>query len=607
MAIAPLKNSEELMKIAYLDGTRLYRVLYAGIQSLLDEQDYLNKINVFPVPDGDTGTNMAYTLMGVIEHIQSQSNRPLNDLSELVAEAALDHARGNSGVILAQFFHGLAEGLAAFSEVNTGQFASASKLAVDKAYTALMEPREGTILSVLRAWAEELESASELHADFALVFDAARVRAQSALEKTPDQLEVLKKAGVVDAAGQGFLNMLDGIAAFTKTGDIRRLPRIETSFSDAAAVIGNMELGDLNYPYCTECILVGQEISREDLNKLLIPLGDSIVIAGSKNRVKIHIHTDDPKQLFTILENFGEVHQQKVDDMRDQHASVQSERKIALVVDSTCDLPPEVLEQHHIHVVPVRLAFGSKHYIDRVTITSDEFYGLLQSSRHHPTTSQPPPADFRRMYQFLSSHYESVISLHLPQVLSGTLQNANTAMEKINFKGETALIDSLSVSAGTGMIVMEAAEAIESGADFNEVLLAVQQSIHKTKIFIGLESLDAIRRGGRLGSGKKRLIDFLRLNLILSINEEGYLKPNGVTWGRKNILEKFERFVFKKIRNQTIKRIGIVHGMNLPRATLYEKHFKQQYPDADIFISEICPALGVHGGAGVVGVAVQFT
>ncbi len=594
------------MKIAYLDGIRFYRVLYAGIQSLLDEQDYLNKINVFPVPDGDTGTNMAFTLMGIIEHIQPHEKVALNELSFLVAEAALDNARGNSGVILAQFFQGLSTGLEQFTEVNTSQFAAAAKIAVDESYTALMDPVEGTILSVMRAWSDSFLEASKTSADFQRVWRAAMQESQKALDYTPEQLQVLKDAGVVDAAGRGFQSILEGVMTFMDTGNIRQLPEIDIEFSSAAIEMTEQSLDDLDYPFCTECIVVAENISRDELNKVLRDKGNSIVIAGSKHRAKIHIHTDNPGELFTLLENLGEVQQQKVDDMREQNKSTHSDKRIALVIDSTCDLPPEVIEKHHIHVVPARLNFGKEQFIDRVTITNREFYQRLAVSNIHPQTSQPPPADFRRMYQFLSSHYESVISLHLPAVLSGTLQNANAAMKKSNFKGNKTTLDSFSVSAGIGMTALEMAQAIEDDKSFEEVKAIAEKTIQNTEIFIGLKTLDAILRGGRLSLSKKRIIDFLRLNLVLSVTKEGYLKPAGVTIGRNNFSGKFEKFVLKKVKDQTLKRIGIVHGMDPEIAERYRKSFAAKYPEAEIFVTDLCPALGVHGGIGAVGIALQY-
>ncbi|MBT3254460.1 MAG: DegV family EDD domain-containing protein [Candidatus Marinimicrobia bacterium] len=594
------------MKIAYLDGIRLYRVLYAGIQSLLDEQDYLNKINVFPVPDGDTGTNMAFTLMGIIEHIQPHSRLDLNELSDIVADAALDNARGNSGVIMAQFFQGLSMGLKPFAEVNTSQFAAATKVAVDESYTALMNPVEGTILSVIRAWSESFIEASKSSPDFQKVWRISLKEAQKALEYTPEQLKVLKDAGVVDAAGRGFVCILEGVMNFMNTGDIRKLPNIDTGFSAVALDLDEFDVDSLSFPFCTECIIVGEDIPRDKVSQTIKTLGDSIVIAGSKHRAKVHIHTDDPTKLFETLASYGEVQQEKVDDMREQNKSVHSQQKIALVVDSTCDLPVDILEKHHIHVVPVRLNFGKEQYIDRVTISNEEFYSKLANSAHHPQTSQPPPADFRRMYQFLSSHYESVISLHLPKVLSGTYQNASAALEKVTFKEHQVILDSLSVSAGTGVIALELAEAIDQNMSFAELTQLADETVEKTEIFIALKTLDAVQKGGRLSVGKKRIIDFLGLNLVLSITKDGFLKPCGVTFGRRNIFKKFEKFVLKKARGKSIKRIGVVHGVNPDTAESLKAVFQSAYPDAQVFVSDFCPALGVHGGVGAIGIALQY-
>jgi DegV family protein with EDD domain len=594
------------MKVAYLNGTRFYRVLYSGVQNLLDEQDYLNKINVFPVPDGDTGTNMAFTLMGIIEHIRSHSDMVLNNLSHEVAEAALDNARGNSGVILAQFFQGLREGLSEFSEVNTVQFADATKVGVDEAYTALMNPQEGTILSVLRAWSDSLIEAAKTSADFEHILRVAMQHSQKALEHTPEQLKVLKDAGVVDAAGQGFQIMLQGIMNYIETGSIRKLPSIKSDFTVSTVAMSDQEFDNLNYPYCTECIVAAPNISRDDLNKFLRPKGDSIVIAGSKERAKIHIHTDDPGELFTSLEQFGEVSQQKVDDMREQNKSVHDAGKVALVVDSTCDIPLEVLDKHHIHVVPVRLNFGKEHFIDRVTITNNEFYQKLETSKDHPQTSQPPPADFSRMYQFLASHYESVISLHIPKVLSGTYQNAAKGMEGVKFRGNKLLLDSLSLSAGTGITALEIVDAIEANLDFDSIREIAENSIQNTQIYIGLKNLEAVMKGGRLSLGKRKLIDLLRLNLVLGVNKEGYLKPVGATLGQKNLYDKLLKFILKKIEDRPVKRIGVVHAMIPDIAKSYKNILQEHYPDAHVFIAQICPALGVHGGIGAAGVAVQY-
>jgi DegV family protein with EDD domain len=191
-------------------------------------------------------------------------------------------------------------------------------------------------------------------------------------------------------------------------------------------------------------------------------------------------------------------------------------------------------------------------------------------------------------------------------VLSGTYQNASAALEKVTFKEHQVILDSLSVSAGTGVIALELAEAIDQNMSFAELTQLADETVEKTEIFIALKTLDAVQKGGRLSVGKKRIIDFLGLNLVLSITKDGFLKPCGVTFGRRNIFKKFEKFVLKKARGKSIKRIGVVHGVNPDTAESLKAVFQSAYPDAQVFVSDFCPALGVHGGVGAIGIALQY-
>ena len=593
------------MKIAYLDSHRLYRVLYAGIQNLLEEQEYLNKINVFPVPDGDTGTNMALTLMGIVEGVQPHHRKSLPVLGKAVADAALDNARGNSGVILAQFFQGLSEGIVDRVKLSTVQFADAVDLAVKEAYTAMAEPREGTILTVLRRWGEHLrERAHETH-DFVSLLESSLKEAEAALADTPNLLEVLKKAGVVDAAGRGFVSMLEGISSFMHAGSLRDLPEQRMKPTALPRDLPPQDLANLNFPFCTECIVVGEGLDREAINQVLIQFGDSIIIAGTKQRAKIHIHTDRPQEMFDALAPFGEVTQQKADDMRKQQETAAGEGGIALVVDSTCDLPPDLMDKYRIHMVPVRVNFGKDQYIDKVTISEEEFYQRLMTDEHHPQTSQPPPGDFNRLYKFLASHHDSLISLHVPRASSGTIQNAENALSKIEFKHKI-ILDALSLSLGTGLIALEMAEAIAAGNTYEEVLAIGENAIPRTRIFVYVESLDAAIRGGRLSLNRKKIIDLLQLNPVLTVTQRGKVELDGVTMGKRNVLPKFERYVLKKARGKTIKRMGVVHADHREVASGILDRLRGHFPDAENYMAQVCPALGAHAGHHAIGIALQF-
>lgn len=592
------------MSIKYLDGIRLYRVLSAGLHRVLEREDYLNKINVFPVPDADTGTNMAYTLTVIKDDIQQNVHSNIAKMSNLIADSALDGARGNAGSILAQFLVGLSEGLRNHTKVTTQQFAEAAKIGKQYAYQALLNPVEGTILTVISDWSDALNRFSNKYSDFVEVFARALKIAQKSVKETPKKLKVLAKAGVVDAGGQGFADLLQGIQEFISEGKIRKIS-ISISSIFKKPNIKKISFNE-KYRYCTECIISGDSINRIKLKGQLRVLGDSLIIAGSKHKAKVHIHTDRPKTVFEICQSFGKVFKDKADDMIQQQKDAHRKNKrIAVVVDSTADLPESILEKWNIHVVPVRLNFGDKHYIDKVTLSSEEFWDELQNNPIHPKTSQPSPGDFRRQYQFLATHYESAISIHLPAINSGTMQSALTASKTLtNFP--TTVIDSNSLSIGIGLTAIRAAEAIDANKTHDEIINDINNAIKNTKIYILLHTLEYIVRGGRISKSKKTIADLLRAHPILSLDKNGKIVTDGKIFGKKNLYDRFLQYVDKKIPLNSQYRIGIAHGNCEQRARKFEKYFIDKIGKENVFFSQIGPGLGTHAGTNAMGIAVQI-
>lgn len=592
------------MSIEYLDGIRLYRVLSAGLHRVLEREDYLNKINVFPVPDADTGTNMAYTLTVIKDDIQQNVHSNISDMCDLIADSALDGARGNAGSILAQFLVGLAEGLHNHTKVTAKQFAEATKVGKQYAYQALLDPVEGTILTVISDWSDALHRFSHKYSDFVEILARSLKIANKSLKETPKRLKVLAKAGVVDAGGQGFVDLLQGIQEFISEGKISKI-----SIS-IPSVFKKPNIKEINfnekYRYCTECIISGDSVDRIKIKDQLMALGNSLIIAGTKHKVKVHIHTDMPKTVFEICQSFGEVSKDKTDDMLQQQKDAHRQHKrIAVVVDSTADLPDSILEKKNIHVVPVRLNFGDKHYIDKVTLTSEEFWDELQNNPIHPKTSQPSPGDFRRQYQFLATHYESAISIHLPAQTSGTMQSALTASKTLtNFP--TTVIDANSLSIGIGLTAIRAAEAIDANKTQDEIINVINNAINSTKIYILLHTLEYIVRGGRISKSKKTIADLLHTHPILTVDATGKIVTDGKIFGKRNLYDRFLKYVEKKIPPNSEYRIGIAHGNCEQRARKFEEHFINKIGKESVFFSKIGPGLGTHAGTNAMGVAVQI-
>ena len=589
------------MSIEYIDGIRLYRSLLAGLRRVVSRQEYLNKINVFPVPDGDTGTNMAFTLTSIEEGIQNNAYSDIKKMSMAIADSALDGARGNSGAILAQFFVGFADGIKDVKKINTDEFSQAISHAKNYSYDALTKPREGTILSVIRSWSESLESSSKKSNDFLTILSSGLINAQKALEKTPQQLEVLAKAGVLDAGAQGFVDMLSGIQEFVELGSITETDlTIIESFEKEVITTTNEK-----YQYCTECIILGENIPRRLLKERLMDLGDSIVLAGTKIKAKVHIHSDEPHKVFTLCKEYGSIQGEKTDDMIKQQADAHSSHSsTAIIVDSGCDLPEEIIDNMNIHVIPVRLNFGNTHYVDKVSLTSDEFWKELKTNPNHPQTSQPSPGDFRRQYQFLSSHYESVISIHLPEALSGTYQSAITAAKSLS-TFSVNILDSFSGTIGTGLIAMRTAEAIAKGKNTNEVKIIAKQAIENTQLYVGLDNLDNIVKGGRISPTVQKIANFFKINPYLAFKKDG-LKPVGISFGNNDKANKFRKFVENKIPKNKKVRIGISHAQMNIFVENWIKSLINRFGENNVITTDIGPALGVHTGPKVLCFAIQI-
>ena len=223
-------------------------------------------------------------------------------------------------------------------------------------------------------------------------------------------MAVLKKAGVVDAGAQGFVDLLNGIFNFIKDGNLKGFKSDRTSKQITIEVKSDIAFEKSEFRYCTECIIIGENIIHKNLRESLLEKGNSLVLAGSKKKTKVHIHVNEPADVFKTCSDFGNVTDEKADDMWQQQEDAQGHKSkgVAIVTDSGADLPNDI--DLDIHTVPVRYNFGNTGYVDKLSQTSEEFYKELATNPNHPQTSQPTPGDFRRQYQYLKTHYESIIS-----------------------------------------------------------------------------------------------------------------------------------------------------------------------------------------------------
>ena len=570
-------------------------------------ENYLNEINVFPVADGDTGTNMSITMNSIMEGVKKCKDSSFAEISSVVADSALKGARGNSGAILAQYFQGLAEATHGKIRLSTRAFAYAALKAAEQAREAISNPQEGTIITVMKDWANYLSKYSLDTSDFAELFKKSLARARESLAETPNKLAVLKKAGVVDAGAQGFVNLIEAIVHYIESGKIKSLTSIDSSMKQIKKYnIAEIE-PEINFQFCSECLVEGVNLNRDAIRSKLSPFGDSLIVAGSKDKAHIHIHTDFPKAVFSCLSEFGTVDQIKIDDMfqqKQQNKKHAQPSNIGLVTDSTCDLPPEIIKEHHIHVVPIVIQVGKESYLDKVEIKPDDFSRLLQTSNKRLSTSQPPPASFEEMYNKIADQHDSIISLHLSEKLSGTIQASRVGAKNSNYHKKIFTVDSKTTTIALGLMLIEAARLIKEGYETREIIDRLKMIAENTKIFCSIPTLKYLMKSGRLSRTKGFLGTMIHLKPVISIDDNGYIIEAAKTIGQKRLVRKTLDLAVNFAKNVKNPRFGIAHVSAPELAQWYYEKIKNLFSSSSIIITQASPALSVHIGIGGVVIAV---
>jgi DegV family protein with EDD domain len=595
------------IQIKYLNGVQFKRFIINSAYRINQMENYLNEINVFPVADGDTGTNMAVTMNSIMEGVKKCKKTSFAEISSVIANSALKGARGNSGAILAQYFQGLAEATKGKIRLSTKAFASAAFNAADQARKAISNPREGTIITVMKDWANYLIKHSLYTSDFVELFKKSLSKAKESLAETPNKLAVLKKAGVVDAGAQGFVNLIEGIVNYIDVGNIKSSKSITYTANNGKKNNFAEMTAEINFQFCSECLIEGINLDKEAIRRKLSSMGDSLIVAGSKDKIHIHIHTDNPEKIFTTLSKFGTVEDIKVDDMLQQSQKNKKNTQpsnIGLVTDSTCDLPPEIIKEHNIHVVPIAIQVGKESYLDQIEIKPKDFSRLLQTSNEKLSTSQPPPSSFERIYNKIADKYESIISLHLSEKLSGTIQASRVGAKRTNYTKKIFTVDSKTTTIALGLMLIEAARLIKEGNNVKEIINKLKTVVKNVKIFVSVPTLKYLMKSGRLSRTKGFLGTMIHLKPVISIDDNGYIVEAAKTIGRKRLVHKTLDLAIEFAKSVKNPRFGIAHVSAPELAQWYCEKIQTFFNSSKVIITEASPALSVHVGIGGAVIAV---
>jgi DegV family protein with EDD domain len=599
-------TSGSLVPVNVMDGRRLYYTFIAGARKVIEHQVELNKINVFPVNDGDTGTNLASTIRAVIDSLHP--HRSYKITADRIAETTLVNARGNSGIIFAQFLHGMSTETGNFKTITIKQFAESIKNSVRYIYEAVANPIEGTMLTVIKDWANYIYENRNKFTDFNQLFIGSIDVLNRSLIATRSKLAVLTRANVVDAGARGFVLFVEGIIDFIHYRNLKELIQIRTETS----VFEKLEEAipeKVEFRFCTEALMKNSSIDNKTILPILERYGNSIVVAGSDMMRRLHIHTNNPAELFNELRHLGTLTFQKADDMVRQSDVVYNRKwKIALVTDSTCDLSQDLIDNYQINMLPLSVNFGENNYLDKVTIQPEQFYTLLKENKDYPKSAQVNEKAFVNLYSHLASHYDSIIAIHLGEKLSGTFNSSQKAARAISkeFNKPISVINSRSISGAMGLVVLRAAEAIEKGYSHEQVVTMAERWSNNARIFVSVKAIKYLVRSGRVSMVRGLLARLLNINPIVSLDESGKAILLDKSFNQKANMEKVMMHVADINSKGKIWNYIVLHANNTDAAKWYSSRMETLTLKKPVSVINISPVLGTHAGTGAAAVALLF-
>lgn len=592
--------------IAYLDGRRFRRLLIAGVHNVERHRAELDRINVFPVPDGDTGTNLALTLRSIATAVRLVDSRALGDVVRAAADASVLGARGNSGMLFSHLLLGFADAIGDGRRAAAADVVRAFRAAADRLRDVLEDPREGTILTV----ASDMAGAGhpDSRDDLARWLRDVQAAARDSLARTQELLPALTKAGVVDAGASGLVEFFEGVVQLVEgrlsADELAASSTHERAGAPSMYAAREAGVGADEGRYCTQVAIRGDVPPTAELRAALADLGTSTLIVRSGAVAKVHIHSDRPDEVVEVLGRFGAIASKRVEDtMLVGTAS----HHTAVLTDSSADLPRAWVERHGVTVVPLQVIVGDRVYRDGVDLQPDELLELmLDPASPVAKTSQPSPAAFRAACRRAIDHgAEELLGVFVSGAVSGTLASATAVLREID-EVPTAALDSRSGSLGVGLLVIRAIELLERGFPLPEVVAELRRVRDQSNVFFTVDTMEHLLRSGRIGRAKAWLGGMLDLKPVLTLTDDGRIVPIDRARGRDAVVERVLALVDERVGRSREIRFGVAHFGASETADEIARLLRSRYPDSEVLVGPAAAALGVHTGPGAWALAYQI-
>ncbi len=581
-----------------LDGSGFKNLFIAGSKRLNDSREYLNSINVFPVPDADTGDNMARTLNNAVDALHEIEDHSLKNVLETISKKLRLEARGNSGIILSEFFHGMFHPIKGHEEVHPKAFIKAVDNGKEAAFSALAEPVEGTILTLISKAAEDLKNAESEIGDMRKTIEHMVDSQRKSLEETKDLLPVLKENDVVDSGAHGFLLFWEGALAYLNDEiDHVILKPIKKVFKAGAA-------DEIKYRFCTEGLLRNATLENGVIQAALMNRGDSLIVIGDSDLLKVHIHTNEPDDVLNYLGGLGTMVKTKVDDMVSQNMALIDEEKkqaVKIVVDSTSDLNLAIREEFDIEMIPLQVIFGEESFRDRVDITADDFYERLKSLDIIPKTSLPHGSDYLKSFEHVDLYCDSILAIYVSSSLSGTYQAGVKWGREFNSEKVVAY-DSRTASLGSGMMAIEAAKMAKASKSLEDIIKRLDEIKSKSAVYFTVDTLEFLEKNGRIGKASKFIGSAIGLKPILTFLD-GEVRPHAKAFGKKGLMGKLIKQLEADAKKPEFEGCyAVVYSDNLDECDSLIEVMRERLNIKSLHTGQISPVIGAHVGPGALGV-----
>jgi DegV family protein with EDD domain len=590
----------------YLTQNELKRMLLKSWERIEKEKEEINKINVFPVPDQDTGTNLAKTLEGIKREIEDKEFKNLEEISRAALEGALISAQGNSGVIYTGFLAGFLPKLDK-NPVDAKKLAEAFEEGRKRAWKSMVNPKEGTILDVIDAAAETFKKEAERERDIAKIFEKVIEKAKEALLATREKMEIFKKANVVDAGGLGFLmileSYLDALKPEREKKEEEKKPSEEVR--KFVQVLANR--------FEVVALILNPRFNEEKVREKLKRLGNCLDIVKVENKMKIHIHTDYPDEVRDVLKKIGKIENLRIEDMAKEIVGEPSVRKVSIgiVTEDVASILPKILERYQIELAKTKFEWPELEKIEGENIYQKVKKAYEMRIETRPRTSQAMPKDYLDAYKKQLQRFDKVLCLTITSKISGCYNSAIQAREMLpeSEKARVFVFDTLHGAAGQALFVLRALELIQEQREIEEIIEELKKLIPRTQTYIIFADPKGIEFLGRI---TKSQANWIRRMKKLGIQPIIRLKDGVFVKGGMVFAKDEAEALFKKIKKESEKdrksgkkiRVIINHADNLEGAKKLKDLLKEIGAEVS-FISEGPPIVCAVTGPGTLIAAWQ--